>query len=78
MKMRTWGVLLAGLVPAVAWLCTGGVVVHRYWLLPFNSLDQEFKPYVRAEVEGLAEQAAEATRAPRLLTSTGTTGSERE
>ena len=32
------------------WLCTGGCVVHSYWLLPSDSHGREFRPYLRADV----------------------------
>jgi hypothetical protein len=51
--MKPWkrGSLLAVLVFGVAWLCTGGLVVHSYWVLPFNSSDKEFRPYIMAKVK---------------------------
>jgi hypothetical protein len=37
------------LVIGLAWLSTGGVVVHKYWFDPSDSVGQEFKPYIRID-----------------------------
>src|SRR5947209_8389645 len=42
--------LLGALCIGVPWLCTGGLVVHEYWVLPVNSFNEERKPYIRVEV----------------------------
>ena len=51
MKHRKLVVFGAVLPFVVVWICTGGVVVHRYWVNPFNSYQRAFKPYVLAEVK---------------------------
>jgi hypothetical protein len=42
--------LLIGIPFGLIWLCTGGCVVHSYWLLPSDVHDSAFRPYVQAEV----------------------------
>lgn len=51
--MKSWkrGTLVVALLFGVAWLLTGGLVVHTYWVNPFRSSDKEFKPYILAEVK---------------------------
>ena len=39
------------LLLGVAWLATGGLVIHSYWVNPFHSRNKEFKPYIVAEVK---------------------------
>ena len=50
MKKRTritgWFMVPIGL----AWLCTGGCVEYRYWSVPADSYNRDFKPYISAEV----------------------------
>jgi hypothetical protein len=50
--MKPWkrAILVAVSLLGVAWLFTGGLVVHSYWVLPFNSSDKDFRPYVGAQV----------------------------
>lgn len=54
--MRRWKrvAALTALPLGLIWLCTGGCVVHRYWLLPSDINDKEFRPYVKGEVTSRA------------------------
>src|SRR5436305_8872270 len=46
-----WRIAALTAIPlGLLWLCTGGCVVHRYWLLPFDYDNREFCPYFEAEV----------------------------
>src|SRR5262249_11387305 len=51
--MKPWKrrLLLPVVALGITWLCTGGLVVHSYWVLPFNSYDRDFKPYILVEVK---------------------------
>src|ERR1043166_1428652 len=52
MTMSRCKILLYPLVAVLAlWLVTGGIVVHEYWVLPFDSYDKTFSPYIRVDVK---------------------------
>jgi hypothetical protein len=45
---KGWRTAALTLIPlGITRLCTGGCVVHRYWLLLFDSYDRAFCPYLK-------------------------------
>ena len=51
MRLQKRVILGAVFFLVLAWLCTGGMVVFRHWFNPRRSFQQEFKPYILAEVK---------------------------
>ncbi len=42
--------LAIGLFFAVPWAITGGLVVHSRWVLAVDSVNEDFKPLIRADL----------------------------
>ena len=52
--MKWWKrfTVIGGVVVAAAWLCTGGLVVHRFWFNSSQSFDRAFQPFILVNAKG--------------------------